>query len=143
MESIIPLFIGGVCGTLVMTTFLLVPRWMGLGKIDVMPAVGSLILHREQNVFLTGLLLHLGMGMAFAFVYAAFLGLSRLPFNAMTGALLGTVHGVIVMLLVAIAIMEHHPVARYHEKGLSTGISQLVAHILYGLTVGTVVGIMH
>ena len=143
MESIIPLFIGGICGTLVMTTFLLVPRWMGFGKIDVMPAVGSLILHREQNVFLTGLLLHLGMGMAFAFVYAAFLGLSRLPFNAMTGALLGTVHGVIVMLLVAIAIMEHHPVARYHEKGLSTGISQLIAHVLYGLTVGTVVSIMH
>lgn len=143
MESIVPLFIGGICGTLVMTTFLLMPRWLGLGKIDVMPAVGSLILHREQNVFLAGLLLHLGMGMAFAFVYAAFLGLSHLPFNAMTGALLGTVHGVIVMLLVAIAIMEHHPVARYHEKGLSTGISQLIAHVLYGLTVGTVVGIMH
>jgi hypothetical protein len=143
MESIVPLLIGGVCGTLVMTTFLLVPRWMGLGKIDVMPAVGSLILRRQQNVFLTGLLVHLGMGMAFAFIYAAFLGLSRLPLNAMTGAMLGTVHGVIVMLLVAITIMEHHPVARYHEKGLSTGISQLVAHILYGLTVGTVVGIMH
>ena len=118
MESIVPLFIGGVCGTLVMTAFLLVPRWMGLGKIDVMPAVGSLILRRQQNVFLTGLLVHLGMGMAFAFIYAAFLGLSRLPFNAMTGAMLGTVHGVIVMLLVAIAIMEHHPVARYHEQGL-------------------------
>ena len=143
MKDIVPLFIGGFCGPLVMTTFLLVPRWMGVGKIDVMPAVGSLILHREHNVFTTGLLLHLGMGMAFAFVYAAFLGLSRLPFNAMTGAMLGTIHGVIVMLLVAITIMEHHPVARYHEKGLSTGISQLVAHTLYGLTVGTVVGIMH
>jgi hypothetical protein len=143
MESILPLFIGGICGTLVMTIFLLVPRWVGLGKIDVMPAVGSLILRREQNVFVVGLLVHLGMGMIFAFVYAAFLGLSRLPFNAMTGALLGSVHGVIVMLLVAIAIMEHHPVARYHAKGLSTGISQLVAHALYGLTVGTVVGLMH
>ena len=143
MDSVIPLLIGGICGTLVMTTFLLVPRWLGLGKIDVMPAVGSLILRREQNVFRIGLLLHLGMGLTFAFIYAAFLGLSRLPFNAMTGAMLGAVHGVIVMLLVAIAIMEHHPVARYHAKGLSTGIAQLVAHILYGLTVGTVVSLMH
>jgi uncharacterized membrane protein YagU involved in acid resistance len=114
-----------------------------LGKIDVMPAVGSLIRHREQNVFMTGLMVHLGMGLTFAFVYAAFLELSRLPFNAMTGAMLGGIHGVIVMLLVAIVIMEHHPVARYHEKGLSTGLSQLVAHILYGLTVGMVVGMMH
>jgi hypothetical protein len=143
MAGIVPLFIGGMCGTLVMTTFLLIPRWMGLGRIDVMPAVGSLIRHREHNVFATGLLLHLVMGLTFAFVYAAFLELSRLPFNAMTGAMLGSVHGVIVMLLVAIVIMEHHPVARYHEKGLSTGLSQLVAHILYGLTVGTVVGMMH
>jgi len=143
MASIVTLFTAGICGTLVMTTFLLVPRWMGLGKIDVMPAVGSLIRHREQNVFMTGLMVHLGMGLTFAFVYAAFLELSRLPFNAMTGAMLGGIHGVIVMLLVAIVIMEHHPVARYHEKGLSTGLSQLVAHILYGLTVGMVVGLMH
>jgi uncharacterized membrane protein YagU involved in acid resistance len=143
MASIVTLFTAGICGTLVMTTFLLVPRWMGVGKIDVMPAVGSLIRHREQNVFMTGLLVHLGMGLTFAFVYAAFLELSRLPFNAMTGAMLGGIHGVIVMLLVAIVIMEHHPVARYHEKGLSTGLSQLVAHILYGLTVGMVVGMMH
>jgi len=143
MASIVTLFTAGICGTLVMTTFLLVPRWMGLGKIDVMPAVGSLIRHREQNVFMTGLMVHLGMGLTFAFVYAAFLELSRLPFNAMTGAMLGGIHGVIVMLLVAIVIMEHHPVARYHEKGLSTGLSQLVAHILYGLTVGMVVGMMH
>jgi len=143
MASIVTLFTAGICGTLVMTTFLLVPRWMGVGKIDVMPAVGSLIRHREQNVFMTGLMVHLGMGLTFAFVYAAFLELSRLPFNAMTGAMLGGIHGVIVMLLVAIVIMEHHPVARYHEKGLSTGLSQLVAHILYGLTVGMVVGMMH
>jgi len=143
MASIVTLFTAGICGTLVMTTFLLVPRWMGVGKIDVMHAVGSLIRHREQNVFMTGLLVHLGMGLTFAFVYAAFLELSRLPFNAMTGAMLGGIHGVIVMLLVAIVIMEHHPVARYHEKGLSTGLSQLVAHILYGLTVGMVVGMMH
>ena len=57
----------------------------------------------------------------------------------MTGLLLGSIHGVIIMLLVCIVIMEHHPVARYHEKGLGTGLAQLVAHMLYGVTVGWVV----
>jgi hypothetical protein len=49
---------------------------------------------------------------------------------------------VIIMLLVSIIIMEHHPVAGYHEKGLETGLAQLAAHMLYGATVGWVVSVM-
>jgi hypothetical protein len=60
----------------------------------------------------------------------------------MTGLLLGSLHGVIIMLLVSIIIMEHHPVAGYHEKGLETGLAQLAAHMLYGATVGWVVSVM-
>jgi hypothetical protein len=43
------------------------------------------------------------------------------------------------MLLVCIAVMEHHPMARYHERGPMTGLAQLLAHILYGVVVGLVV----
>jgi hypothetical protein len=82
------------------------------------------------------------MGILFAFLYAGFLNLSRIPFNAMTGLLLGSLHGVIIMLLVSIMVMEHHPVAGYHEKGLGTGLAQLVAHMLYGATVGWIVSII-
>ena len=83
------------------------------------------------------------MGISFAFIYSALLGLSHLPLNGLTGLLLGSLHGVVVMLLVSIVIMEHHPVARYHERGPVTGLAQLVAHMLYGLTVGIVVGAMN
>jgi len=47
------------------------------------------------------------------------------------------------MLLVAVLIMEHHPVARYHERGPATGSAQLGAHIPYGATVGWVVSLMN
>jgi hypothetical protein len=142
METIFSLLIGGIAGTAVMTVFLLLPRWMDWGKIDVVRAVGSLMTGRRERIFRLGLILHGAMGLLFAFLYAAFLNLSRLPFNAMTGLLLGSLHGVIIMLLVCVVIMEHHPIAGYHEKGLGTGLAQLVAHMLYGATVGWIVSIM-
>lgn len=121
-----------------MTVFLLLPRWVGLGHIDVIRAVGSLMTGKVENAFKPGLLVHIGSGIVFAYLYWLFLGLSGLPFNIVTGFLLGTVHGVVVMLLVCIAIMEHHPIARYHERGPMTGLAQAIAHILYGTTVGLV-----
>jgi hypothetical protein len=142
MKIILSLLTGGIAGTAVMTGFLLLPRWMDWGKIDVVRAVGSLMTGRRERIFRLGLSLHVAMGILFAFLYAGFLNLSRIPFNAMTGLLLGSLHGVIIMLLVSIMVMEHHPVAGYHEKGLGTGLAQLVAHMLYGATVGWIVSII-
>lgn len=142
MKIILSLLTGGIAGTAVMTGFLLLPRWMDWGKIDVVRAVGSLMTGRRERIFRLGLSLHVAMGILFAFLYAGFLNLSRLPFNTLTGLLLGSLHGVIIMLLVCVVIMEHHPVAGYHEKGLGTGMAQLVAHMLYGATVGWIVSIM-
>ena len=142
MKIILSLLTGGIAGTAVMTGFLLLPRWMDWGKIDVVLAVGSLMTGRRERIFRLGLSLHVAMGILFAFLYAGFLNLSRLPFNAMTGLLLGSLHGVIIMLLVCVVIMEHHPVAGYHEKGLGTGLAQLLAHMIYGASLGWIVSIM-
>ena len=51
----------------------------------------------------------------------------------------GFIHGIVVMLLVCITVMEHHPIARYHERGPMTGLAQLFAHIVYGVVVGLIV----
>lgn len=53
---------GGLSGTAVMTCFLLIPRWMEWGKIDVIRAVGALMTGRRERIFGSGLVLHLGMG---------------------------------------------------------------------------------
>ena len=106
-------------------------------------AGGALLVGMNAHAFATGMGIHLVMGVGFSYLYAAFLGFSHLPFNTLTGALLGSLHGVVVMLLVAILIMEHHPIARYHERGPATGLAHLGAHILYGATVGWVVGLMN
>lgn len=131
----------GITGTSVMTAFLLAPRWMGWANVDVIRAGGALVVGGLNRAALpVGFAIHAALGIGFAFLYAAFLHFSSLPFNALTGLLLGSIHGVIVMLLVSILIMEHHPVALYHERGPATGLAQLAAHMLYGLTVGFIMG---
>ena len=143
MKTFILLLLGGVAGTMAMTLFLLIPRWLGWAHVDVIRAGGALVVGSEnRSAFPVGMAIHIGMGIGFAFVYYGFLSLSSLPFNALTGLLLGSIHGVIAMLLVSILIMEHHPNARYHNRGPATGLAQLGAHMLYGATVGSVVGLL-
>jgi uncharacterized membrane protein YagU involved in acid resistance len=133
---------GGVAGTMVMTVFLLLPRWAGLAKVDVIRAGGALVVGMNKHAYPVGLGIHLALGLVFAFVYALFLALSNLPFNAWSGLWLGALHGVLAMLVVSILIMEHHPEARYHDRGPATGLAQLIGHMLYGITLGAVVTLM-
>lgn len=122
-----------------MSAFLLFPRWFGIGKIDVIPAVGVLVTGRMDNAFSVGYVIHFLSGILFAYIYWGVILAMGLPLMWWNFALGGVIQGVIVMLLVCIAIMEHHPIARYHERGPMTGISQLLAHILYGIIVGLIV----
>jgi hypothetical protein len=50
--------IGGIVGTAAMTALLLIPRWLGIGKIDVIPAVGALITGKEEHAFSIGYIVH-------------------------------------------------------------------------------------
>jgi hypothetical protein len=142
MKNSIILLSGGLAGTVAMTFFLLLPRWLGRAHVDVIRAGGSLVVGSgNRSAYSVGLAIHIAMGIGFAFVYSAFLSLSSLPFNALTGLLLGSIHGVVAMLLVSILIMEHHPEARYHRRGPATGLAQLGAHMIYGTIVGLIVGL--
>lgn len=126
-----------------MSAFLLFPRWLGIGKIDVIPAVGALVTGKTENALVPGYFIHFASGIVFAYFYWAVLLAMKLPLTWGMFALFGGVHGVIVMLLVSIIVMEHHPIARYHERGPMTGLAQLIAHILYGISVGLVVQALH
>lgn len=138
MTQVILPFVAGLLGTVVMTVFLLLPRWMNIAHVDVVRAVGALITRRADGGYVPGLAVHLVSGVLFAYVYQAVLHFSHVPFTFASGLLLGGVHGVIVMLLVCITVMEHHPMAKYHRRGPMTGVMQLIAHLLYGGTVGLV-----
>lgn len=125
-----------------MTIFLLFPRWFHLGHVDVIRAAGALVTRNHEKAFSVGFVVHIVSGILFAYIYLGLLTLMSLPLNIMTGLLAGSVHGVIVMMLVSITIMEHHPVAKYRQRGPMTGFMQLFAHAIYGIVVGLTVQLL-
>lgn len=131
--------VGGIVGTVVMSALLFFPRWFRIGNIDVIPAVGALVTGKVENAYAPGYFLHFASGIVFAYIYTGLLLVMKLPLTWWTYGMFGTIHGVIVMLLVCIVIMEHHPIARYHERGPMTGLAQLLAHIVYGVVLGLIV----
>jgi Family of unknown function (DUF6789) len=131
--------IGGIVGTAAMSVLLLFPRWLGVGKIDVIPAVGALITGKAENALPIGYIVHFASGIIFAYIYWGLLVLMKMPIVWWAFAMAGFIHGIVVMLLVCITVMEHHPIARYHERGPMTGLAQLFAHIVYGVVVGLIV----
>ena len=102
-------------GTAVMSALLLLPRWLGLGKIDVIPAVGALITGKAENALSVGYIVHFASGIVFAYFYWGVLLLMRIPLVWWAFGMAGCIHGIVVMLLVCITVMEHNPIARYHE----------------------------
>ena len=131
-------FVAGLLGTAAMTMILFVPAWLGWGRIDVVRAVGSFISHDREHALGPGLVLHFSIGILFAFAYWGVLAAVGLPLNVLTGIYIGAIHGIVIMLLVAIAILEHHPLQRYRDRGPMTGVAQVVGHLIYGGVVGAV-----
>ena len=125
-------------GTAVMSVLLLLPRWLGLGKIDVIPAVGALITGKQRTRFPS----------AISFISPrhrlCLLLLGSLAADENTPCLVGFWNGRVHPRHRGDAARVHHghgapPIARYHERGPMTGLAQLIAHIVYGIVVGLIV----
>ena len=139
LSALAPL-IGGIVGTAAMSALLLLPRWLGIGKIDVIPAVGGAHYREERRTrFPIGYIVHFTSGIIFAYIYWGSCFSMKMPIVWWAFGMAGFIHGIVVMLLVCITVMEHHPIARYHERGPMTGLAQLFAHIVYGVVVGLIV----
>lgn len=137
MNIIAPL-IGGLLGTLAMSVLLLLPARLGIGRVDVVRAVGAYITGDRAHAFGPGIIIHFVIGVIFAYLYALIFQFTHIPLTPLSGLFAGAVHGVLVMLIVAIAVLEHHPMKRYQRRGPMTGFAQVIGHCLYGLIVGTV-----
>ncbi len=137
-EFLTPL-LAGIVGTTAMTIFLIIPRFLKTENVDIIRAVGALWTKKEEGAWAPGFIIHFASGIVFAYIYWFLLGLAGLPLNMGTGVVAGAVHGAIVMLLTSIVVMEHHPMTKYQKRGPMTGFMQLLAHVLYGLIVGSIV----
>ncbi len=140
MPPILVPLLAGLLGTLIMALLQLLPAKLGWTRVDIIRAAGTYLTRDSANAFLPGMVMHFIVGIVFGYVYYfafAFVG-GGLSLNALTGMLAGTIHGVIVMLFVTVAVLEHHPTTQYQSRSPMTAFSQILAHAVYGLVVGSV-----
>jgi hypothetical protein len=136
--------VAGVLGGLAMEwTMWLISR-AGLARGDMILALGSLLTKSRDNAYRVGLVVHATAAVGFAFVYTLLmvtLGYTDMPQSLMLGLAVGTLHGIIVSLMLVWVVSDHHPLAEFKEADLLIGLSHFIGHVAYGAVVGAVAGL--
>ena len=146
MINILGAVVAGIAGTIVMTMVMVVAPKMGMPKMDIVGLLGSMF--KKEGIKPLGLVMHFMMGIVFAIIYA-FLwskGIGRASVGF--GALFGTVHWLIVGLIMGMIPMLHAGIKSGTVKapgvymtnngGAKGFMGGLVGHIVYGITVALI-----
>ena len=138
MQGILVPLLAGLLGTTAMSLLLQLPNWLGLPRVDLVRAMGSYVTGNRETAFMPGMAINFLIGIVFGYIYYWAFRFTTIPLTPLHGLFAGAVHGTLIMLVVSIAVLEHHPDKRYQRRGPMTGFAQLVGHLAYGLVVGLV-----
>ena len=146
MLNIIGAIVAGLVGTVVMTMVMVMAPKMGMPKMDIVGLLGSMFI--KEGVRPIGMAIHFMMGIVFAVIYAFVWskGIGRASVGY--GALFGTIHWLIVGLIMGMIPILHAGIKAGTVKspgiymtnngGLKGFMGGLVGHIVYGITVALV-----
>jgi hypothetical protein len=146
--------LGGLAGTLVLTTLLRTASELGLTRMDLPFLLGTAVTTDRVRAKAIGYALHFGFGLVFALVYyAIFLVIDTSGF--LLGALFGLVHGLFATTaLVNVLLPVVHPRMGtgftaagsaplleppgflLRNYGRETAVATIGAHVAYGAIVG-------
>jgi hypothetical protein len=146
--------IGGIAGTLILTTMLRAASEFRITRIDLPFLLGTVVTADRRRAKLIGYLLHVMIGLLFSFAYyVGFVGLGRSGWLLGTG--FGAIHGLFaVTVLVNVLLPVIHPrmgdpsssvnsTALLEAPGFlllnygrATPVVTLGAHVIYGAVVG-------
>ena len=146
MEQVVKTIFAGIIGTGGMSLFMWLITRSGMTNADMIRAIGSIFTHSYENSFKPGLIIHLITGTIIAFIYILLINLfspTSIAYFILTGAMIGLFHGVAFSFLLVVSVAEHHPLERFREAGSEVAVAHLVGHIIYGLIVGTAVGLLN
>jgi len=144
MAYVILTIIAGLIGTGGMTLAMWLINKSGMANADMVRAIGSIFTRNLDESLTPGLIIHFIVGSLIAFIYVILISLfapTSVAATIGTGAMIGLFHGVAFSFLLVVAVAEHHPLEDFRNAGLEVALAHLAGHIIYGLLVGTVIGI--
>lgn len=144
----------GFAATIILTTLLSASRPLGWTRMDIPFILGTIVTPNRDKAPFYGFLLHLGFGLLFSLIYAAIIDETGWHFW-WAGAIIGVVHGGFVLSGGLQLVSCFHPrMAQPFQGptptrqlqppgffalnyGRGTFIVTMLAHILYGIIIGT------
>jgi hypothetical protein len=144
-DYIIRSLVSGVIATLGMTLSLTAITKSGVANADMIRAIGSLFTKSLDNAEKVGLIIHFSVGIIFGFLYTFAIQLFQVSGflnNVGAGLLIGFIHGAVVSFLLVVAVAEHHPIKEFQEAGFAVAAAHWAVHLLYGLLIGIILGLM-
>lgn len=132
-----PAVVSGLVGTAAMSLLMALGPWMGMPRMDMAGALGTMLAGPGTAAAVLGWMLHFGMGAIFAVVYALLWSTGVGAATLGWGIVFGLVHGVVAVL--AMPVMQSmHPRRTQLATGGTAAMGVLVGHGLYGLVVAAV-----
>jgi hypothetical protein len=139
VNAIISTVLAGIIGTAGMSIVLWGVSQTGIANAAMIRAIGSMFTRSYEGSFGPGLVVHFVAGVIIAFIYVALISL--LAGTIAYGGMIGLAHGIAFGFLLVVAVAEHHPLERFRRAGLEVAIAHLIGHVIYGVLVGTIVGL--
>ena len=146
----------GFVGTIVLTGAMVFAQLVGWTRMDIPMMLGTVFTERVGRARIIGILAHLAAGQFFALLYAlAFWKLQRA--DPLIGGIFGLVHGLAALTLIVPFLPAVHPRMASERSGpeietaleppglfalnfgLSTPAITLIAHVLFGVTLGLLI----
>lgn len=120
------LIVAGIIGTLVMTMVMVMAPKMGMPEMDIVGLLTSKVGKGNKSI---GWMVHLVMGIVFVYIY----GLSGLFTSYAGAAQLGTIHWLVVGLMMG--IMPGMGVGYYMSKngGMMSFVGGLIGHVVFAV----------
>ncbi len=143
----------GFVGTVVLSTVMVFAQLFGWTRMDLPMMLGTMVTANVDRARLLGVFFHLAAGQVFALLYAlAFWKLGRS--GPMLGGLFGFLHGLAALTLIVPFLPAVHPRMASERSGpeietaleppgllglnfgASAPVAALLAHVLFGITLG-------
>lgn len=146
-------FFAGVLGGLAFLVVVTMGRAIGMTRMNFLEVLGTMLAPNAKSgtVYGLGLMAHLMASAAFGLLHAGLLhalDVTSVGQAAAWDLAIGTVHGVIVLMVLPMILTAMHPLVRKQAMeipgvaltgfGRGTPVGSLMAHVVFGLVVGAV-----
>ena len=129
--------IAGSTGRMAMLLLIYGGPLIGLPRIDVVSALGSLAAPNKQDAVTLGGAIHFTMGILFAMIYASLWSLGIGSPTWWWGLIFGLVHGMLVIVSLYV-VLHRYPQLSEVLNGLPVMVAILLNHMVFGLVVALV-----